>query len=156
MLKNCKKGFTLLELLVVVLIIGILGAVALPQYKKAVEKTRIVQLEIRLDAIYKSAHIYEMVTGIWPNDVRNLDLDILQDVKEFKKYLWMTDADHIAAFYNDGSVCGSHVMNASQITWCCDKNVCLFKQLDKTSGVITKSCTGKTTLGTEICDSLTL
>ena len=47
-----KGGFTLLEVLVVVLIIGILTSVALPQYQKAVFKTRMSEAKILVNSLY--------------------------------------------------------------------------------------------------------
>ncbi len=35
-----KKGFTLIELMVTVLIVGILASIAMPQYRKAIERAR--------------------------------------------------------------------------------------------------------------------
>ena len=62
------KAFTLIELLVVVLIIGILAAVALPQYKKAVYKSRYAKLELLAKEYVHAAEVYRLSTGEWPSD----------------------------------------------------------------------------------------
>lgn len=47
-----KRGFTLIELLAAVLIMGILTAVALPQYRRSLERTRVAEALQMLPAIY--------------------------------------------------------------------------------------------------------
>lgn len=50
-----KNGFTLVELLAVVLIVAILSAVALPQYRKVVEKAHVSEAQAMLRTIYDSS-----------------------------------------------------------------------------------------------------
>ena len=71
---NAIKGFTLIELLVVVLIIGILSSVALPQYTKAVEKSRASEAVTLLKSIGDAKEVYFMSIGSFPSTFADLDL----------------------------------------------------------------------------------
>ena len=63
--KNYKQGFTLLELLVVVLIIGILAGIALPQYENAVEKSRVAEAQLILKDMFVAQQECVLRTGDW-------------------------------------------------------------------------------------------
>lgn len=76
-----KQGFTLIELLVVVLIIGILASVALPQYQKAVEKSRATQGWMFADALKRSVEMCKLAGASYGGDALwdCADLDLPAD-----------------------------------------------------------------------------
>ena len=64
-----KQGFSLVELLVVVLIIGILSAVALPQYTKSVTKARFAEAFTNLKTIAEAVKVCELENGVGNEEV---------------------------------------------------------------------------------------
>jgi prepilin-type N-terminal cleavage/methylation domain-containing protein len=65
--KSAQKGFTLIELMIVVAIIGILAAVAYSQFRDMLNSSKGTEAEINLDAIKKGAEIYEKANNVFPD-----------------------------------------------------------------------------------------
>lgn len=67
-----SRGFTLLELLVVMVIIGLLAGYVAPKYMSQVGKSEVKAAKAQIDALEKSLDQYRLDTGHYPNQQQGL------------------------------------------------------------------------------------
>lgn len=65
---SSKKGFTLIELMIVVAIIGILSAIAIPNFLKFQARSRQSEAKQNLSAIYTAYQAYYATTNDYPRE----------------------------------------------------------------------------------------
>ncbi len=97
------KGFTLIELLVAVLIIGILAAVALPQYNKAVKRAQGREIYVALNAFDKAQADYYLAHGTYEGFNADTIHIKIPDLKHFWYYKpWVSGAVRTRVFGSEG------------------------------------------------------
>ena len=75
MIKNKKaQGFTLVELAVVVVIIGVLAAFAVPRFLKSVERSKAAEAFNYLSSVNSAQERYHARNGIYADEVDDLDV----------------------------------------------------------------------------------
>ncbi len=82
-----EHGFTLIELIVVIIIVGILAAIGISQYSNLVEKSRLAEAKIRIGAMRQLAYEYYMENQDMTN-IRYADVgvDYTCSASSFYKY----------------------------------------------------------------------
>ncbi|MFA5177061.1 MAG: prepilin-type N-terminal cleavage/methylation domain-containing protein [Candidatus Omnitrophota bacterium] len=115
-LSQKEHGFTLIELIIVVVIIGILALVAIPRYFANVGKAQKSQVYANLDAIRRAQLAYYATYGVYASDfpvVAAIDGDTIVNMTNCSSTAWKYDVDTGACPTGGGRVTAAYKLPGS-------------------------------------------
>lgn len=67
-----QKGFTLIEVMVVVIILGILASLIVPKFMGRADEAKIVKAKVDISAIETAVKLYKLDNGVYPSTEQGL------------------------------------------------------------------------------------
>jgi len=86
--RRSQKGFTLIEILIVVVIVAILAAISVPIYLEYVQSARASDAKTAISSIWQAAQIYYQDRGSYPATVDELEESKYVRLSESTKLQW--------------------------------------------------------------------
>ena len=117
---NQKTGFTLIELLAVVMIIAILTAAALPQYRRAIQRTQATEALTNLRTMFDSAMRYRAANSENPTTAKGLDVNFFE--AQHNTNLRYTDIGFFRYRFSDDGIKSCLLEGNSDNTFCISMN----------------------------------
>lgn len=71
-----QQGFTLIELMIVVAVIGVLASIAIPQYQKYVAKSEVASALATMTGVKTNVEAYAVENGEFPDTGKENDLGV--------------------------------------------------------------------------------
>ncbi|EMS2969696.1 pilin [Neisseria gonorrhoeae] len=98
-MNTLQKGFTLIELMIVIAIVGILAAVALPAYQDYTARAQVSEAILLAEGQKSAVTEYYLNHGKWPEDNDKADADTVTDDANGK-----IDTKHLPSTCRDTSM----------------------------------------------------
>jgi general secretion pathway protein G len=86
-----SQGFTLIEVMVVVVILGILAAIVVPKIMSRPEQARMVKVKQDILAIQSALNLYKLDNGIYPTTDQGLDALVKKPTSSPVPRNWKSD-----------------------------------------------------------------
>ena len=141
--QKIQEGFTLVEILIVVVIIGILAAIAIPTYFSYVEKAYAADANTQIKTIFEECKIWKTTHEDFPGDVQEMIDEGSGNISKSTLRKWTFEIDLQVS--SDGSSDLEGTINATSLEDMpggVDKKVCFDVETGSYTGYGTKlECT---------------